>query len=70
MSNYRKVTNQLAALMDNGVLDPRTVANAALAYLSEDDVAEMARINELIIDDEDDVTFADLFGDYEDEDED
>lgn len=48
----REVTLKLYEMMDEGVLDARTVANAALAYFSEDDIAAMAHANELIIDDE------------------
>ncbi len=50
----RKVTNKLRELMDEGVLDPRVVADAALMYLSESDVADMARLNELVLEDEED----------------
>lgn len=53
-TDVRKVTNQLHEMMDEGILDPRTVADAALNYLSESDVADMARTNELIYDDDDD----------------
>jgi hypothetical protein len=49
----RKVTNRLHELMDEGDLDPRAVADAALCYLSEDDVALMAHANELILDEDD-----------------
>lgn len=51
-TDVRQVTNKLHELMDEGVLDPRAVADAALTYLSESDVAEMARSNELIYDDD------------------
>ena len=52
---YRKVTNRLFEMMEEGVLDPQTVVEACLAYMSEADVADMARSNELILeaDDED-----------------
>lgn len=43
----RKITNKLHELMDDQVLDPRAVADAALIYMSEADVADMARTNEL-----------------------
>jgi len=48
--SVRQQTNKLHELMDEQILDPRAVADAALKYMSEDDVAEMARINELIYD--------------------
>ncbi len=50
----REVTNQLHELMDDGTLDPRAVADAALKYLSEDDVKDMAHANELIVNYDDD----------------
>lgn len=53
--NTRKVTNQLLEMIEEGILDPQTVAEACLSYMSEADVADMARSNELILeaDDED-----------------
>lgn len=53
--NTRKVTNQLLEMIDEGALDPQTVVEACLAYMSEADVADMAHSNELILeaDDED-----------------
>jgi hypothetical protein len=52
MSNARKVTNKLLEMMDEGVLDPRLLAEACLSYMSEADVADMAHVNELIIEDD------------------
>lgn len=52
--NTRKVTNQLLELIEEGVLDPQTVVEACLAYMSEDDVADMAHSNELINEPEED----------------
>lgn len=49
----RKVTNQLLELVDAGVLDTREVLAAALGYMSEDDVADMAHSNELVLEEED-----------------
>lgn len=53
--NTRKVTNQLLEMIDEGALDPQTVVEACLSYMSEADVADMAHSNELILqaDDED-----------------
>lgn len=45
--NVRQQTCYLMELMDEGVLDARAVADACLLYLSEDDVRNMARHNEL-----------------------
>jgi len=39
--------------MDEGILDARTIADAALSYMSESEVADMARINDLLFDEED-----------------
>lgn len=50
----REKTNQLLELVDDGVLDARTVLVAALCWMSEYDVAEMARDNELLEDEEED----------------
>jgi hypothetical protein len=48
----RKITNKLHQLMDDGTIDARAVADAALIYFSEQDIAEMARVNELLVDEE------------------
>ena len=49
MSNgARKSTTKLHQMMDAGELDPRTVANACLEYMSEADVADMAENEEFI----------------------
>jgi len=49
----REVTNKLLEAMDDGVLSPRDLAEAALQYMSEDEVADLARINEFMTDLED-----------------
>lgn len=48
----RKVTNQLLELVDEGVLDAREVLAAALVYMSEADVADMAHSNELVLEED------------------
>jgi len=40
MSNARQVTNQLLESIDDGLLTNKTVLEALLIYLSEDQVAE------------------------------
>ena len=45
----REATNKILELIDEGVLRPETVVMAALKYMSEDEVADMARINEFDI---------------------
>ena len=49
----RKVTNKLLEMVDDGILDPKTVLTAALEYMSEDDVKDMAAANEFYDEDED-----------------
>ena len=44
----REATNKILELIDEGVLRAETVALAALKYMSEDEVADMAHINEFI----------------------
>lgn len=44
----RKVTSELAAMVDNGVLTWEQIARACLAYMSELDVADMAHSEELL----------------------
>jgi hypothetical protein len=58
MSDYtdvRKVTCQLLLAVHEGMLDWEDIGRAALSYMSEYDVATMARTNELLpLDDDDD----------------
>ncbi len=55
MKNTRKVTNKVLDAIAEGTLDVQVVLAAALSYMSEDDVADMASVN--------------CFFDYEEEDE-
>jgi len=48
----RRQTNRLWEMMDNGEIDARAVAEMALAYMSEADVADMMRAND-VLEDED-----------------
>lgn len=48
----RKITNQLLELIDEGVLDSHLVTLSCLMYMSEDDVADMAHVNELLPEEE------------------
>lgn len=45
-SSTRKVTNRILEAVETGELDRDTVIMACLKYMSEDDVADMARVNE------------------------
>ena len=49
----REATNRIYELCDMGTLSWEQVGQAALQYMSEDDVADMARSNEWFSDDED-----------------
>lgn len=49
----RKWTNSLIGYAENRILSWEEIARAALQYMSEDEVEDMARCNEFIIDDED-----------------
>lgn len=54
--DHRKVrpaTNKLIDMMDEGLIDARAVADMALSWLSESDVAEMMKANDIIDNDED-----------------
>ena len=47
----RKATNKVIEMAEAGVLSWETIARAALNYMSEDEVADMAQYNEFIEDD-------------------
>jgi len=53
----RQQTNYLLDLIDSGLLDARDVVTMALKYMSEDEVADMMRINDVLV--EDDEEFGD-----------
>jgi hypothetical protein len=46
MTKTRMVTNQVLEMVADGILSWETVAMAALSYMSEADVADMAELNE------------------------
>ena len=50
----RKETTRLLEMMDEGLISATAVAEMALAYMSEDDVADMMRANDILDEDEDD----------------
>jgi hypothetical protein len=51
----REYTSKLIALMDEGLITAESVAEMALAYMSEDDVKDMCLANDLLIGEDDDV---------------
>jgi hypothetical protein len=55
----REVTEQILEDIENGILDRDTVIMSCLKYMSEDDVADMAHINELLPADEDEDDYED-----------
>ena len=55
----REITCKLIELAEEGSLPWETLARCALGYMSESDVKDMARIEDLILDDEDDETEGD-----------
>jgi hypothetical protein len=54
MRNARPSTVRLIEMMDAGLLDARTLANACLDHMSEAEVKDMAESNEFIEDDDTD----------------
>lgn len=46
----RETTNKLLEMVDEGLLDARTLAIACLKYMSENEVADMAKANEFLED--------------------
>ena len=50
----RTQTTRLLEMMDEGLISAEAVAEMALAYMSEDEVADMMRSND-ILEEEDDV---------------
>ena len=55
MFNHRKTrqyTCMLYDMMDEGTLDARAVAEMCLAYMSEDEVKDMCRSNDILPEDE------------------
>lgn len=50
--NTRETTNRILEMVDEGLLDARTVLLMALKWMSEDEVKAMAKANELLLEDE------------------
>jgi len=55
----RKQTNYLLELIDSGMIDAQAVVMMALTYMSEDEVADMMRCNDILVEDDEE------FGDYD-----
>lgn len=50
--DVRKNTNKVLELANEGLISWRTLAEAALSWMSEDEVTEMAEANELLYEDD------------------
>ena len=50
----RTQTNRLIDMMDEGVISAQAIAEMALAYMSEDDVADMMRANDILEEEDED----------------
>ena len=62
----REYTTKLSEMMDEGLITAESVAEMALAYMSEDDVADMMRANDILDeDDEPDVDEATEWADFD-----
>jgi hypothetical protein len=48
----RDATCRILEMIDEGLLDPKMIAEIALGYMSEDDVREMARSNDIDLDED------------------
>jgi hypothetical protein len=57
----RKNTNYLLELIDSGLINPLDVVTMALKYMSEDEVTDMMRVNDVLVEDDEE------FGDYDDQ---
>ena len=56
----RDATNKILEMIEDGMLDRDEVIMACLKYMSEDDVADMAHVNEFIVaEDEDEEDYED-----------
>ena len=49
----REYTTKLLEMMDKGLITAESVAEMALAYMSEDDVADMMRANDILMEEDD-----------------
>ena len=62
----RTQTTKLLEMMDEGLISAQAIAEMALAYMSEDDVADMLRANDILDEDyEPDVDEATEWADFD-----
>jgi hypothetical protein len=50
----REYTTKLLEMMDEGLITAESVSEMCLAYMSEDDVKDMCRANDILDEDEED----------------
>lgn len=55
MSETRKATNKILEMIDEGIFNPRAICLMCLKWMSEDDVAEMAKANDLDLEFEEEI---------------
>ena len=53
MVEVRQATNKVHELAEDGMISWRDLAEMVLSWMSEDEVAEMARANDILYDEED-----------------
>jgi hypothetical protein len=49
MTGVRQATDKILEMVEEGILDKDTVIMSCLKYMSEDDVADMAQMNEFFM---------------------
>ena len=54
MAGVRETTIKLTEMAEEGMIDWKSIAEMALWYMSEDDVADMCHANDVIDDEADD----------------
>jgi hypothetical protein len=52
--DVRKSTNKLLEMIDNGLLSATSVVTMCLKWMSEDDIEEMCKANEIDLNDNED----------------
>lgn len=54
MVGTRKATNKLLELVDDGMISAKDVVTMCLKWMSEDDVEDMCKANEIFLDEDTD----------------
>ena len=53
-NHTRKYTNKLQEMVEEGIIDPKVVMEACLCYMSEREVEDMMRVNDFLVEEEED----------------